>query len=242
VFISKRLSLSKIARSLALSSLLAGAAQAQQKPLFFDAEMVTVTPAADFVVDTYIQIKLGTTPVLIVRDSKSAKDFRGNDFQIRLFRLGLSDKYPSPWHTIGDCDIYLSWVVPIAGSDALTINLLEFSDDRWLAPSSDDMGRGSYLLVFERSKDKSTFFRLRRGHKESYFDFAVRMEILPARQYRREEVAHVGELLERMRTDLKTEAEENSSKSPCYRHSAVRVSTAAEPAVVMVFEACDEMS
>jgi len=194
----------------------------------------------------------GASVVLSRKSSPKAVDLQRKGLQARMFRLDSGAARPRPWHTIGNCEVYQTSVLPLIrqvkeGDSSFVLN--SFTDDGWLSPNTSRgvMERGRYLMVFEQSEDVSRVFRLDKDEKDKYFNagFEFVLEPRPDRKYTAADVKAVNDALESRRGNLDAESRIHDSSRVCYRMLPLRLAQDAEGqtfAILVPCELSDEMS
>lgn len=134
--------------------------------------------------------QLGGTLALPVGVSKEARNLFRLGFQIRVFRVSGASALPEPLRAFAPCEVYLTSVFDIPGSNASEANVAKFVDHGWLdfAPGRSPK-TAHFLLVVEGRRDGEAMFRLDTSGKQRYFEGALRFEVRADRQLMQAEIA-----------------------------------------------------
>ena len=204
-------------------------AAAQEKALFGNGEIPVVASAKSFVEQTEgsREYPIDQSIVLTRKRSESARSIHSNQLRARLFRIGAEGvtRVPTPWTTIGDCEVYFSHVVmiePPSPPNSTDVMIARFSD-AWLTPNLQNsrMERARYLLVFESHVEGAhdNVFRIRSVHSPEYFaqGYLLILAPNPARPYTSDEVRRFQEQQRISYDRYAVEARQNAPSRICFR-------------------------
>jgi len=217
---------------------------ASQASKFTTKEVVVISPANEFVAEASgTQIKIGGTLSLTRKLSGGAIKIRQGNFQIRVFRLPHDQFEPAPREFFDPCYVYLSKVYPFKGSDSEKITVGTLTSDTWLEPEAGGvMRRGRYLLVFEQLEDEREIFRISKDKKEDYFNSGLYLEVLPSREYSRDEIQRLAVEITALGPKLNDEIALNNASRPCYRYKQIRVAGGEDEFDVALLVPCDAVT
>jgi hypothetical protein len=195
------------------------AALAQDPVAYTPKPRPTITRAIDVVQQLPERIKLGTDMIFKQQGSQRAAMLRRQGFQIRVFPLRQGEKIPAPLQTVDDCEIYVSTVYEIPGSQSMDIPF-ERLDERWLTVShtGNTVLDGHYYFVFEASGVTERLFRLHKSDSASYFATGFRLMVEAGDQKSLQKVRALYEQRDQDAAVLYEQVDRKGDAVPCYRY------------------------
>lgn len=189
-------------------------------------ERPTVTKAFD-VVDRYPEsIPQGTLVTFKRKDTKLAAHIIDEGLQARVFSLGDQEKIPQPIDTTGNCDHYISTVIPLTknGNDIVFSRVGE----DWLYPtaSGNSIKDGRYYFVFEKVGSTQEHFRLRTSDALAYFESGFLLIVKDNGAASLERVKKEYKQRKSKLDSLILEIDDPAKKVPCYKY--VRLAESSE--------------
>ena len=184
----------------------------------------TITRATDVIAKPPSSVVVRSTLRFTPRDTAPARALAAKGFHIRVFTLSRQWDTPRAVTQHGDCDIYLSMVMPVRAQADGTIRIAELNE-AWLelSYSCETPREGRFLFVFEETGPTDAIFRLRSEDAKSYFEQGFILTVQPDKQVDLVEAKRWFSRGEEQRGKLYLDANRVREGVPCYSYKSRKV-------------------
>lgn len=204
-------------------------------------ERPTVASASEIFEKYPSKVTQGTLVAFKKKESKFAAKLFDAGIQARIFALGDQDSIPKPVDTKDNCNIYISYVFPLASSGTTDV-VLQTLDEGWLNLTSSEKSikDGRYFIVFEKSGPTLEQFGLRPSDAKPYFDSGFVLTVSDDGKANLAKVVSEYKLRRTKVSILRKDVDDGALNSiPCYRYTKLAQAIKPEDAVVASVALCE---